>query len=81
MRKGEEEGVFMALFNAQREFLGVGVLEEIDYTRKAIKILTPVSSEIAMIKLGRVRLDKNLKEVPVVTEENPLDFADLKRIF
>ncbi len=68
--KGEEEGLLMGLHDAERKFLGIGVLHEIDYMRKIIKILTPVSEKISIVTIGRVKLDKNLKEIPAFAEEN-----------
>lgn len=61
--KGEEEGLLLALYNDERKFLGIGVLREIDYRRKVLKILTPVSSGISTVIFGRVKLDENLKEI------------------
>jgi polynucleotide 5'-hydroxyl-kinase GRC3/NOL9 len=70
LRKGEEEGLLMALFNGERKFLGIGVLYEIDYARKTFKIFTPVSKDISIVTLGKVKLDKNLKEIPLLVKEN-----------
>jgi len=81
IRKGEEEGLLVALYDAERKFLGVGVLHEVDYIKKALKIFTPVSEDISMVVLGRVKLDKNMKEIPAFAEENQLDFAALKGLF
>jgi polynucleotide 5'-kinase involved in rRNA processing len=69
IREGEEEGLLMGLHDAERKFLGIGVLHEIDYMRKIIKILTPVSEKISIVTTGRVKLDKNLKEIPAFAEE------------
>jgi polynucleotide 5'-hydroxyl-kinase GRC3/NOL9 len=78
-RKGEEEGLLVGLYNSSKKFLGIGVIQEIDYTRKAMKVLTPVSEEVSILVLGKVRLDKNMKEIP--PEENNVDFSSLKKIF
>jgi polynucleotide 5'-hydroxyl-kinase GRC3/NOL9 len=69
IRKGEEEGLIVALYNNDRKFLGIGVLREIDYGRKTLKIFTPVSEGISIVMLGKVKLDKNLKETPAFAEE------------
>jgi polynucleotide 5'-hydroxyl-kinase GRC3/NOL9 len=69
MRKGDEEGLLTALYNDEKKFLGIGVLREIDYGRKVMKIFTPVSSGISTVAIGKVRLDKNLREVTTVQEE------------
>ena len=68
-RKGEEEGLLLALYNNERKFLGIGILREIDYSRKTLKIFTPISEKISIVAFGRVKLDKNLKETPAFTEE------------
>jgi polynucleotide 5'-hydroxyl-kinase GRC3/NOL9 len=81
IRKGEEEGLLMALYNAERKFLGIGILHEVDYARKTIKIFTPVSEKISIIALGKVKLDKNLKETPVFAEENQLEFTRFNEFF
>jgi polynucleotide 5'-hydroxyl-kinase GRC3/NOL9 len=80
-RKGEEEGALMALYNAERKFLGIGVLKEVDYSRKTLKIFTPIAKEISIIALGKVKLDKNLKEIPTFTEENLSDFTAIRKLF
>jgi len=69
LRKGEEEGLLVALYNNDRKFLGIGVLREIDYSRKTLKIFTPVSEGISIVALGRIKLDKNLKEALAFPEE------------
>lgn len=72
LRKGEEEGVLLALYNVKRKFLGIGLLREVDYVRKTLKIFTPVSKEISIVSLGKVKLDKNFREIPVLAEEKPV---------
>lgn len=62
-RKGEEEGLLLAAYDAKKKFLGIGVVQEIDYMRKTLKISTPVTEGIAIIVLGKVKLDRNLREV------------------
>lgn len=78
-RKGEEEGLLVGLHNGNRRFLGIGVVQEIDYVRKTMKVLTPVSEDVSIVVLGKVRLDKNMKEIP--PEENNVDFASFKKLF
>ncbi|MCS7125253.1 MAG: Clp1/GlmU family protein [Candidatus Bathyarchaeota archaeon] len=63
--KGGEEGLLTALYSDEKKFLGIGVLREIDYTRKVMKIFTPVSSGVSTVVIGKVRLDKNLREIPL----------------
>jgi polynucleotide 5'-hydroxyl-kinase GRC3/NOL9 len=79
-RKGDEEGLLAAMYNGKRKFLGVGIVQEIDYVRRTVKVCTPVSDEVAILALGKVKLDKNMKEIPMV-EENHIDFASFKQLF
>jgi polynucleotide 5'-hydroxyl-kinase GRC3/NOL9 len=79
-RKGDEEGLLAAMYNDKRKFLGVGIVQEIDYIRRTVKVCTPVSEEVAVLALGKVKLDKNMKEIPIV-EENHIDFASFKELF
>lgn len=80
IRTGEEEGLVTALYGSGGKFLGIGVLLGIDYVRKALKIMTPVTEEISSVAIGKVRLDKNMKEIPSL-EEEPIDFTSLKKLF
>ena len=67
--KGDEKGLLLSLYNDEGKFLGIGVLREIDYRRKVVKIFTPVSGGITTVIFGRVRLDENLKEIaPTIIE-------------
>jgi len=63
MEKGEEEGLLAALQDAQGNFLGIGILSSIDYKKRAIKLYTPVSENIATIYVGQIKLDKNGREI------------------
>jgi polynucleotide 5'-hydroxyl-kinase GRC3/NOL9 len=72
IRKGEEEGLLAGFHDADRKFLGIGILQEVDYNRRTARILTPVSKEIAIITLGKIKLDKNMKEIPAFPEETEM---------
>jgi len=63
MKKGEEEGLLAALQDAQGNFLGIGILSSIDYKKRAIKIYTPVSEDVATICVGQIKLDKKGREI------------------
>jgi len=79
-RKGEEEGLLAGMYDANRKFLGIGVVQEIDYLRKAVKVLSPVSDEVSILVLGKIKLDKNMKEIPP-PEENNVDFGSFNKLF
>ncbi|MEM3703252.1 MAG: hypothetical protein QXX79_02360, partial [Candidatus Bathyarchaeia archaeon] len=73
--KGDERGLLVALYNVGGRFLGIGVLREIDYKRKVIKIYTPVSSGISTVAIGKVRLDENLREIVPPTLEQSREIS------
>jgi polynucleotide 5'-hydroxyl-kinase GRC3/NOL9 len=70
IRQGEERGLLLGLYDAQRKFLGIGILREVDSVRKTLKVLTSVSAKPSIIALGKVRLDEKLKEAPTFLGEN-----------
>lgn len=80
-RKGEEEGLLAGIYNSDKKFLGIGIVQEIDYLRKTLKICTPVLGDISAITLGKIKLDKKMKELPAITEENHIDFASFRKLF
>ncbi len=68
--KGFEEGFLTALYNNEDHFLGLGILKEIDYDRKIMKIYTPAKGGISTLVVGKVKLDKNFREIsPVLLDE------------
>jgi polynucleotide 5'-kinase involved in rRNA processing len=43
--------------------LGIGILQEIDYEWRALKIFTRVKSGVASIHVGQMKLDRTGKEL------------------
>ncbi|MEM3672741.1 MAG: Clp1/GlmU family protein [Candidatus Bathyarchaeia archaeon] len=78
IRKGEEAGLLTALYDQKRKFLGIGILHEVDFARKTLKIYTPVSENVSTIAFGKVKLDKNMKEIPIFAEEENLEPTTIK---
>jgi polynucleotide 5'-hydroxyl-kinase GRC3/NOL9 len=60
------EGLLLGLHDAQKKFLGIGVLQEIDSVRKVLKVHTSVAAEPSSVKVGKVRLDETLHEIPAL---------------
>jgi len=63
VREGDEEGLLVALHDVEENFLGIGVLEGIDYDRRVVRVYTPVREGVAYLDLGRVKLDKKGREI------------------
>ncbi|MCK4475059.1 hypothetical protein KAU30_04375, partial [Candidatus Bathyarchaeota archaeon] len=78
IRKGEEQGLLVSLHDAERHFLGIGVLREIDYMRNAMKVYTPVSEEVSVVAIGRVKIDKDLREITPFADEDEQNFTTFK---
>jgi len=65
VREGDEEGLLVALHDAKENFLGIGVLEGIDYEKRVVRVYTPVHEGVASLHLGRVKLDRKGRETGV----------------
>jgi polynucleotide 5'-hydroxyl-kinase GRC3/NOL9 len=63
------ENLLVGLYDLKKKFLGIGILREVDYTRKAIKVFTAVEEKPAFVFFGKMRLDENLHEIPEKTVE------------
>jgi len=61
--QGDEEGLLVALHNKDENFLGIGILQEIDYERRILKVFTRVKSGVASIHVGQMKLDRTGKEL------------------
>ena len=61
--EGDEEGLLVALHNKDGNFLGIGILEEIDYERRIMKVYTRVKSRVHSIHVGQIKLDRTGKEL------------------
>ncbi len=64
------EKMLLSLYDAHGQFMGIGVLRNVDYTRKALKIFTAVIEKPTSLGFGRIRLDENLHEIPETTPLN-----------
>jgi len=63
VREGDEEGLLVALHDEKNKFLGIGVLEGIDYERRVVGVYTPVRQGVASLDLGCVKLDRKGREI------------------
>jgi polynucleotide 5'-hydroxyl-kinase GRC3/NOL9 len=70
IKQGEGDGLLLGMYDAQRKFLGIGILREVDSVRKTLKVLTSVSAKPASVAFGKVRLDEKLKEAPTFLGAN-----------
>jgi len=61
--EGMEEGLLVALQDADRSFLGIGVLRGVDPRRGVIRIYTLVDKNVSTVSVGQVKLDREAKEI------------------
>ncbi len=68
IREGDEEGLLVGLKDEESNFLGIGILQGVDYKRRALKVYTSaVSEKVSMLCFGQIKLDKNCREIGLST--------------
>ena len=65
--EGDEKGLLVGLLDNQNHFLGIGILDQVDYKRKILKIYTPVKMKISSLIFGHVKLNRNFQEIGLST--------------
>ncbi|RLE79266.1 MAG: hypothetical protein DRJ36_03560 [Thermoprotei archaeon] len=66
VRKGFEKGILVGLLDSELRERGLGIIEDIDYHRKVLKVRTPYEGPIGGLVLGRIRLGSDFQETVVV---------------
>jgi polynucleotide 5'-hydroxyl-kinase GRC3/NOL9 len=67
IREGDEEGLLVGMRDEEDQFLGIGILEGVDYKRRALKVYTPVSEKVSTLCFGQIKLDENCREIGLST--------------
>jgi polynucleotide 5'-kinase involved in rRNA processing len=57
----------MGLKDEENNFLGIGILDGVDYKRKILKIYTPVNEKVSTLCFGQIKLDRNCREIGLST--------------
>lgn len=65
MEAGKEKGILVGLQDLKKRFLGIGIMLEYNRERRVMKVLTSVDSKISIVSVGRIKLDPELKELPL----------------
>jgi len=60
---GVERGLIAGLLGKHDELLALGIIEEIDYVRGVVKVLTGYRAPVDAIQVGQVRLDRDCREL------------------
>lgn len=68
IRKGAEENLLVALVNDIDEFVGLGIVEKIDYVGKKMAVITPVKDpmEVWAVQIGSMKITPEGREVGTV---------------
>jgi len=61
--EGDEKGLLVAVNDKDGRFLGIGIIEEMDYERRVLKVYTNVKKGITSINVGQIKLDKSGTEL------------------
>jgi len=63
IHRGVEKGLISALLDKNREFQGLGIIDEIDYVKRVLKVYTPYTGPVSIVQLGQVKLDRDGREL------------------
>ncbi|MCX8171714.1 MAG: Clp1/GlmU family protein, partial [Candidatus Bathyarchaeota archaeon] len=63
MHEGDEKGLLVSLEDNEGRFLGIGVINSIDYGRGVLKIYTNVNGAVSRVCVGQIRLDEKGSEI------------------
>ena len=63
IKRGQERGIIVGLYDFNNTYLGMGVINEIDFERNSIKISTPVNENPSLIVVGLIRLNNDFREI------------------
>jgi len=65
IQEGDKQGLLVGLHDEEDKFLGIGILDKIDYGRHTIQVYTSVTANVASIQVGQVKLEKQGKEIGI----------------
>ena len=68
LQKGDERGLLASLEDSAGRMLGIGMIQDIDFKTRSVKMYTPVSGEVSRIKIGWIRLDSEGNERGLLLE-------------
>jgi polynucleotide 5'-hydroxyl-kinase GRC3/NOL9 len=80
IKEKKAENLLVGLFDANKKFLGIGVLREIDYTRRSLKVQTAVAEKPAAVIFGKIRLDEKLHEISENAEVKVLSGKEMTNL-
>jgi polynucleotide 5'-hydroxyl-kinase GRC3/NOL9 len=70
LRWGDEEGLLVALEDANGKVLGLGTISNIDFDKGTIALNTPVGETVSKVRVGQIRLDAEGHEIGLIFENS-----------
>jgi polynucleotide 5'-hydroxyl-kinase GRC3/NOL9 len=61
----DERGIIAALFNKDNSFLGLGIIQNIDFYKQKIRLFTPCKGKISLIRLGCIKITAQGEELGI----------------
>ncbi|MDQ1278950.1 MAG: polynucleotide 5-hydroxyl-kinase [Thermoproteota archaeon] len=66
VKDGDEKGLIVGLLDKNKQFLGLGTIEKIDFENRVLRIYTPYKDKIGIIQFGQIKIDEKGKEEGIV---------------
>ncbi len=70
LRRGDEEGLLVALEDANGKVLGLGTIGTVDFEKGTIALNTSVEEPVSKIRIGQIRLDSEGHEIGLVFQNS-----------
>ena len=67
VKEGDLEGLLVGLLNSRQRFLGLGVVNKIDYNNRVLKVTTPCREKIDIVQFSQIKVDKQGREIGYTT--------------
>lgn len=67
INEGDEKWLLVGLLNDDRELLGLGVIQGIDYEKGVMKLYTSYKGKVDVVRFGQVKVDRYGKELGIET--------------
>jgi polynucleotide 5'-hydroxyl-kinase GRC3/NOL9 len=70
LRRGDEEGLLVALEDANGKVLGLGIIGNMDFEKGVIALNTFVEEPVSKVRVGQIRLDAEGHEIGLIFENS-----------
>lgn len=80
LHKRKAVNLLVGMYGTHNRFLGIGIIDKVDYTNAILKIFTPVKERPALIVIGKVRLNKRLQELPNESQQRMLPVKESAKL-